>query len=873
MLDYEAFIKSKAVSAARVGFDVQESEVNPLLKPHQNACVRWAIAGGRRALFEAFGLGKSVQQLEAVRLVLKKLGGGRGLIVLPLGVRQEFKRDAAMLGIKITFVRRTEELHCPNCDGAGQYVAAATGETKLYQTCNDCDGSGLMTGIFITNYESVRDKRLDLSLFDALSLDEGSCLRSFGSKTFSEFLFENKNLPKYRFVATATPSPNEFQELLAYAHFLGIMDIGQARTRFFKRNSEKSDDLTLHKHKEEEFWLWVSTWALFLQKPSDLGFSDEGYALPEMKIHFRCVQVDHSTATPEKNGQGRLFRESRTGMIEAAREKRDTLSLRVAEMRRILDANPNDSFILWHDLEAERYAIEKAVPDSVSVYGSQDLDEREQCIIDFSDGKFPYLAAKPVIAGSGCNFQRHCHKAIFLGIGFKFNDFIQAIHRIHRFLQTETVEIYIIYAESEAAVLQALLDKWERDKEQRRIMQEIIKKYGLTGEAMKTILDRAFGVERIEFSGERFKMVNWDAVLESRQMEENSVGLVCTSIPFSTQYEYSPNYNDFGHTDDNEHFFAQMDFLTPELFRILSPGRIAAIHVKDRIVPSGMTGLGFQVVYPFHVDVLHHYQKHGFQYMGMKTIVTDVVRENNQTYRLGWTEQCKDGTKMGYGMPEYLMIFRKPPTDNSNSYADIPVIKSKDDYSRSRWQIDAHGFARSNGDRLLSPEDLEKMQFNEIYKLFRAVSISEIYDYEFHVRVGEMLDAMGKLPVDFMLLPPQSWHPEVWTDITRMKTLNASQAVKGKQMHLCPMQFDIADRVIVQMSNPGDIVFDPFAGIGTVPYRAVKLGRFGYGCELAKQYFIDAVSYCQAAEYEKSVPTLFDITNAEKEEEFAEKAA
>lgn len=839
-MDYQTFIRQKEVKAQPGGFEVEDNEISRILKPHQRACVRWAVSGGRRALFEAFGLGKSVQQLEAVRLVLKKIGGGRGLIVAPLGVRQEFKRDAAMLGLDIKFVRHSEDV-------AGD-------------------------GLYLTNYESVRDRRLNLSLFDALSLDEASCLRSFGSKTFSEFLFDNPNLPKYRFVATATPSPNEYQELLAYAHFLGIMDIGQARTRFFKRNSEKSDDLTLHKHKEEEFWLWVSSWALFLQSPADLGFSAEGYELPKMKIFYHCVAVDHSTAGAEKNGQGRLFRETRTGMIEAAREKRDTLDLRIAKMREILDENPDDHFLIWHDLEAERHAIEKTVPGVVSVYGSQNLDEREQAIVDFSDGKFPYLAAKPVIAGSGCNFQRHCRKAIFLGIGFKFNDFIQAIHRIHRYLQTGTVEIHIIYAESEAAVLEALLEKWERDKAQRTIMTEIIKKYGLTGDEMKTVLTRAFGVERVEIHGERFIAAHNDSVLETRRMESNSVGLVCTSIPFSTQYEYSPNYNDFGHTDDNEHFFAQMDYLTPELLRVLSPGRVAAIHVKDRIVPSAMTGLGFQVVYPFHIDVYHHYIKHGFAFMGMKTIVTDVVRENNQTYRLGWTEQCKDGTKMGFGMPEYLMLFRKPPTDNSNSYADFPVVKSKETYSRARWQLDAHGFARSSGDRLLSRDDLEGMKWSEIYQLFRSHSLSEVYNFDFHVKVGETLDAMGRLPVDFMLLPPQSRHPDVWTDITRMRTLNSSQAVKGKQQHLCPMQFDIADRVIEQFSMENEVVYDPFAGLFTVPYRAVKLGRVGYGCELNQQYFLDGAAYCKSAEHDLSIPTLFDLVG-EAQEELAELAA
>lgn len=864
--DYQSFIKAKVTLAGAEGFEVADEEVNPILKPHQRACVRWAVRGGRRALFESFGLGKSVQQLEILRLILDKIGGGRALIIAPLGVRQEFKRDTYKLATgddpDFTDAQRAELTAWQ--DGRPERVHSI----RFVRRSEEVEGAG----IFITNYESVRDGRLSPYLFDAVSLDEASCLRGFGgTKTFREFMAlfagdrktmnartRTRGIP-YRFVATATPSPNEYVELLAYAAFLDIMDVSAAKTRFFKRDSTKADNLTIHPHKEREFWLWVASWAMFLQRPSDLGFSDEGYSLPEMRVVYHEVAVDHSTATPDRDGQGRMFREAMSGVVEAAREKRDTLADRVAAMQRILAASPDDHFLLWHDLEAERHAIEHAVPSAVSVYGSQDLDEREQSIVDFSDGAFKYLAAKPSIAGSGCNFQRHCHKAVFLGIGYKFNDFIQAIHRIHRFLQTQRVEIHIIYAESEKLVLQTLLAKWKRDKEQREIMSAIIKRYGLSHEAMAAELTRAFGVERVEVRGENHTLVNNDCVQEARAMAENSIGLILTSVPFSTQYEYSPNYNDFGHTDNNEHFFRQMDFLTPEMLRVLQPGRIAAIHVKDRIVPGGMTGLGFQTVYPFHARCIEHYTRHGFGYLGMKTVVTDVVRENNQTYRLGWSEQCKDGSKMGVGMPEYLLLFRKPPTDTTNSYADTPVVKSKSRYSRARWQVDAHGFARSSGNRLLQPEELRDLPHDVIFKLFREFSLTKVYDFEHHVWIGEAIDAQGRLPVTFMLLQPQSWHPDVWTDITRMLTLNSTQAQKGKQMHLCPMQFDLADRVIEQFSQPGEWVLDPFAGLGTVPYRAVRLGRKGYGVELNRAYFLDAAGYCAAAEREVAMPSLFDV--------------
>jgi hypothetical protein len=848
---YREFLKRKAAVAPAAGFEVADSEINPILKPHQRAGVRWALHGGRRAIFAAFGLGKSVMQLEVLRLVLSRTGG-RALIVAPLGVRQEFRRDAAMLGVELRFIRRIEE--------AGE------------------------TGLYITNYETVRDGKLDPREFVASSLDEASCLRGFGgTKTFREFmrLFagDEKTMHqrvrsdgvRYRFVATATPSPNDYIELLAYSAYLGIMDVSAAKTRFFKRNSEKADHLTIHPHKQEEFWLWVATWALFIQRPSDLGFSDEGYALPPMDVRWHEVPVDHATqAGHERDGQARMFANASVGVSDAARVKRESLTARIQKLLEIRAEAPDAHRVIWHDLEAEREAIERAVPGAVSIYGSQDLDTREEAIIAFSDGRIAELAAKPVIAGSGCNFQRHCSQAVFLGIGFKFNDFIQACHRIYRFLQPHPVRIDLIYSEAERGIRKVLEAKWQHHNEMVERMSEIIKRYGLSEAAMADALKRSIGVERIEVAGPGFRLVNNDAVDEARRLETDSAHLIITSIPFSTQYEYTPSYNDFGHTDNDAHFWEQMDFLIPELLRVLQPGRVAAVHVKDRVVPSGLTDLGFQTVTPFSDDCIRRFRQHGFGFLGRKTVVTDVVRENNQTYRLGWTEQCKDGSKMGAGLPEYVLLFRKPPTDRSNGYADVPVVKAKklatrdgwenpDGYSRARWQLDAHGFMRSSGDRLLAPEELEGLPADQVFKIWRAFSATSVYDFEHHVKVGEALELRGSLPPTFMLLPPHSWHPDVWSDVTRMLTLNGRQHAQGKEMHLCPLQFDIVDRLVVQFSMEGETVYDPFSGLGTVPYRALKLRREAVGSELNPGYFLDSVAYVRAMAEEMSMPSLFDV--------------
>lgn len=824
-MNYAEFLKGKIKLAPVSGFEVSDSDINPILKPHQRDIVRWAVRGGRRGIFAAFGLGKSVMQIEILRIVTAKVEG-RGLIILPLGVRQEFRRDGQMLGVEIKFIRRIEE--------AGP------------------------TGIYMTNYETVRDGKLDPNEFAAVSLDEASVLRSYGSKTYQTFL-DLFRASRFRFVATATPSPNRYKELIHYAGFLGIMDTGQALTRFFQRDSTQANNLTLYPHKEREFWLWLNSWAIFLQRPSDLGYSNEGYDLPPFKVIYHEVQTDLADGGIDRDGQMNLIRDMAIGVVGASREKRDTLQNRIEKMQEIIAAAPDDHFIIWHDLEDERRAIEIAIPAAVSVYGSQDLEKREQAIIDFSEGKFQYLAAKPVIAGSGCNFQRHCHKAVFLGIGFKFNDFIQAIHRIYRFLQSWPVEIHIIYAESEREILRSLQAKWERHDQMVDNMSEIIREHGLDQLSAADVLTRSIGVERVEAKGEGWLVANNDCVEETRSMPDHSVDLIVTSIPFSNHYEYTPSYNDFGHTDSDDHFFGQMDFLTPELLRILRPGRIYACHVKDRILFGNVTGKGVPTVNPFHAKTLFHCLGHGFDYLGMVQINTDVVRENNQTYRLGYTEMRKDGTKMGVGSPEYLLIFRAPQSDRTKGYADDPVKKVREDYSLARWQVDAHAFWRSSGDRLLTPDELASMGPDLLAKTFTEWTLQNVYDYETHIKIGEALEKRGALPSTFMALAPGATSPWTWHDVNRMRTLNGEQSRKGLEFHICPLQFDIVDRVISRFSDKGDLVFDPFGGLFTVPYRALKLGRRGRAVELNPGYFLDGIKYLEAMEREISIPSLFDV--------------
>jgi DNA modification methylase len=809
---YRQFLESKIVISDRSGFAVADVDLHPELSAHARVAVQWALDRGRALIASSFGMHKTRTQCEIARQVHTRTQS-RFLIVCPLGVRHQFvEEDGPVMGMDWQYVRTDVEL------------AAAT------------------SPYVITNYERVRDGQIVPAHHElaGMSADEGAIMQSLGTKTYSTFTDVFKSVP-YRFIATATPDSNDYTGLLGHSEFLGIMDRGQALTRFFKRDSTHAGHLTLHPMHEHEFWMWVASWALFLNRPSDLGLSDDGYDLPKLNLHWHRIDVDQRRAWDQVDNQGqrRLLLNPSAGVREASAEKRETISDRIQCMLDIMNDNPDRHWLLWHHQEAERHAIEKAVPAAKSVYGSQhDLDERERTVLEFIRGDIPILAAKPSMLGAGCNFQRHCADAIFVGVDYRFRDTIQAIHRIYRFQQLREVNIHFIYAASEDDVVKTFHRKLEQYQTQQQRMTEIIRKYGLSHEAMKHDLVRTIGVERLEIKQTLFTAINNDCVVEVRGLADNSVGLIHTSIPFGNHYSYTALVDDFGYNDDDSRFWKQMDFLIPELYRVLEPGRVACIHVKDRILYGWQNRSGILEVEPFSDQCVFAFKKYGFAYEGRRTIVTDVVRENASTYRLGWTEMSKDATKMGSGLPEYLLTFRKPPSRPDTARADDPVTKDKREYTRARWQIDAHSFWRSDGNRPLLPV--------------------ELYDYEAHVGRLQQKDDAHNLPATFFLEPPQSPTHWVWDDINQMLCLNSEQTRRQEQAHICPLAFDIVRRVLNLYSNPGDLVLDPFAGLFTVPYVAIQLGRKAIGIELKKEYYDAGVRYCREAEAQALTPTLFD---------------
>jgi DNA modification methylase len=868
---YANWIKGKSVVAESFGIETNDIQFTGILYPHQKDIANFCLQGGRRAIFASFGLGKTAIQLEIARILVNKFKK-HFLIACPLGVSGEFKRDCHNLGIglNIDYIRNTNEIK-----------------------------ENINPQIFISNYERIRNGEIDSNFFIGVSMDEASVIRNRSTDTTNYVLEHFKNL-KFRYVATATPTPNDFIEILNYADFLGVIDRGQALTRFFQRDSQKAGNLKLYEHRKEEFWQWVSTWAAFINSPSDYGYDGTDYILPKLNLHEHIIDYSNKRELKDKHGENVLIRNIKSGMIEAIREKRDSLDERLDKSLEIAKSI-SGNVIMWHHLEDERKYLEKKLKGEnyISVYGSQNTEIKEKSIIDFSESRHKYLLTKPEIAGSGCNFQHACSDMIFCGIDYSFNDFIQAIHRSYRFKQKKEVNVHLVFTRNEYEVYKVIKEKWEKHKELNLQMISIIKEYGLNKELIKSQMERQIFKDSNKVVYENHATIyNNDCVnvlQDNQEIQDNSVQMILTSIPFGNHYEYSENYNDFGHNHNNQLFYEQMDFLIPELHRVIEPGRVAAIHVKDRIQYAHQNGIGITTISDFSgqcviaferthilnkINTLKSLIKQGiikesdvenelreledsyksrFHLIGKITVTTDVVAENNQTYRLGWTEKCKDGSKLGVGLPEYVLLFRKQPSDQEDAYSDNPVKKEKSDYPKARWQLDAHSYWRSNGDRFLDRNDLKELSVKTIVRKWKEKNLKSIYDYKEHLRICKELDEVNKLSSTYMTLPIHSNNDMVWTDVTRMRTLNANQVANSREKHICPLQFDIIERLIESFTMRGETVLDPFNGLGSTVYSAIKMRRKGIGIELNSQYFRDSMFYINNAIQEIETPTLFDF--------------
>ncbi len=816
-MTYEEYLAAKIPAARTAGFEAPLGDLPPvpLLFDWQQAIVQWSLRLGRAAVFAERGLGKTRIQLAWADQVARH--SGRPVIILcPLAVAHQTIQEGAALDIGVTYVR-----------GQPQVDAAPT-------------------PIVIANYEMALAGAFDLEGFGAVVLDESSRLKEFTSKT-RRVLTEAFARTPYRLCCTATPSPNDTTELGQTAEFLGVMTSGEMLTRWFIRDSQHANNLRLKGHAAKAFWQWVASWAVCLSRPSDLDprYSDEGYELPPLDLQFEQVAADHSRAwrDPGDDGQAALFVDGNRSATDLWREKRATLPARMRRAVEILATAPDEPWIIWHDTDYERDAIRAALPEATIVTGSQAPDEKEALLHLFGEGHARVMATKPRIAGWGLNWQ-HCNRVIWLGVTHQFEAFYQALGRTHRFGQRRPVHAHVIYAESEAGIVESLQRKWSHHEQMHAAMVAAVRDSGLNGVGPAYALET--DVETETARGASWEMRRGDAVQLLREVPDASVGLSLSSWPFSDQYMYSASIADLGNCDSDQEFFTGMEFLLPELLRATIPGRMALVHAKDRIVYGTKNG-GYGYIEPFSDRCITSMVKCGWLFFGRITIATDPVRENNQTNRLGFGNLQKDASRIGVGMPEYLLLFRRPHTQTAagGTWSDAPVLLGEDPaYSLPRWQIDANSLWRSSG-RVLAPWEADG------------------YDYRAHVSAMEDADARGELGrANGRPLPAD--HPAVWWDIQRTRCLNNVMAREQRdERHICPLQLDICERAIARWSNPGDLVLDYFAGIGSVGVVALRQGRRALGMELKRSYYETACRYLRQAEAAAGQQTLFGLPATE----------
>lgn len=652
MQNYQAFLSSKTVTVLDAGFTVTDQDLNPALFPFQRHLVRWACEKGRAALFCECGLGKSIMQLEWARHVCVHTGGAV-LILAPLAVAEQTVAEGTKFGIPVTL--------------CGQQA--------------DVDPAG----INITNYEKLH--LFTPASFQGVVLDESSILKAYMGKTKQALLRAFAATP-YKLACTATPSPNDTTELGNHAEFLGVMEAGEMLTRWFINDTKQAQNLRLKAHGAADFWRWVTTWAACVSRPSDLvnpatgqPYSDAGYTLPPLEIQEHTVAVDWTQGAEEH-----LFRLPTLSATEVHREHRLTTRDRAALAAALVQAEPDEPWVCWCYTNAEADALRTLLPEAVEVRGSESDAEKSRKLRAFTTGQARIIITKPSIAGWGLNWP-HCARLVFVGRDYSFEQEYQALRRVYRFGQTRPVVAHIIGAETEGAVAQAVERKREEHTHMQQQMIAALRETQLAGQGPAPVTLEPGILD--QQGGDGWTMYLGDCVDVTRTLPGASVHFSIWSPPFSSLYTYTPSLRDMGNCEDDAAFFEHFAYLIPELWRVLVPGRLVAVHCKN--LPMYKSRYGASGLRDFRGAVIRAFTEAEIPdggrwvYHSEVCIWKDPVREMQRTKTQGllYKQLRQDASYSRQGLPDYLVVFRKWTADGA---APEPVTHTEADFPLELWQ-------------------------------------------------------------------------------------------------------------------------------------------------------------------------------------------
>lgn len=623
MDSYMEFLEKKRTETIESGFDVED--VNPMLFPFQKYCVKRALKSGKFAMFEDCGLGKTIQQLEWAKNVSEHTHKPV-LILAPLGVLPQTIQEGKKFGYNV------------------EEVAITVFDQDLKE------------GIYITNYDNMDN--IDACLFSGVVLDESSILKNFAGKTRTALIDAFWNTP-YKLCCTATPSPNDTTELCNHAEFLNVMTRSEMLAMYFVHDGGSTSDWRLKGHAEQEFWDFVSTWAVMLSKPSDIGFDDSGYVLPKLNVTEEMVIT-------KKRDNGMLFNDVAVNATQYHKELRNTMNERLERVAEIVNGNHEDSFLIWIGHDEEGKILRDLIPDAVEVKGSDDKKIKKNNLLGFGKGEFRVLITKLKIAQFGLNYQ-NCHNQIFASLDFSFESTYQGIRRSYRFGQEHDVNIMLITTDT----MQNVKSSFEEKQSSFMKMQSAMTK------ATNRNLNRRINLKNMEvdkeYKSEKCHIMLGDCVQKINEIEDESIGFSIFSPPFAELYTYSDKLEDMGNSKDYKEFFEAFKYLVNELYRVMWSGRNVAVHCMDLPIQKGKEGyIGLR---DFSGMILQAFTDAGFIYHSRVTIWKNPVTEMQRTKALGLLHKQvkKDAAMSRVGIPDYLMVFRKPGEHEHPVHCEINV--------------------------------------------------------------------------------------------------------------------------------------------------------------------------------------------------------
>ena len=623
--EYSAFLEKKKTQRIESGFEVKDEDLNPALFPFQKYCVKRALSAGKFALFEDCGLGKTIQQLEWSQKVVEHINKPV-LILAPLAVISQTIKEGEKFGYKVTEISETPF------------------------------GVVIDPGIYITNYDNMEN--IEAHNFFGIVLDESSILKNFQGKTRTALIDEFAFTP-YKLACTATPSPNDTTEICNHSEFLDVMSRTEMLAMYFVHDGGSTSDWRLKGHAKQSFWDFVSTWAVMLNKPSDIGFSDDGYDLPPLNVVQEIVE------TPKRDN-GMLFNSTAVSATEYHKELRETYQIRLDRVAEMVNARPDENFIIWIGHDEEGKYLRSLLPEAIEVKGSDSKQFKKEMLLGFGDGKFRILITKLKIAQFGLNYQ-NCHNQIYASLDFSFEATYQGIRRSYRFGQTEQVNIYLITTDT----MQNVKTAFDKKQAAFREMQEAMTT------AMNRNIKNQLSLKKMEVSNqyqsEHCDIRLGDCVQLIRDVPDDSVGFSIFSPPFAELYTYSDKLEDMGNSKDYKEFFTAFKFLVAELYRVLWSGRCVAVHCMDLPIQKGKEGyIGLR---DFSGMILEAFQEVGFIYHSRVTIWKNPVTEMQRTKALGLLHKQvkKDAAMSRVGIPDYLMVFRKEGEHQHPVHCDISV--------------------------------------------------------------------------------------------------------------------------------------------------------------------------------------------------------